>query len=148
MVRSGRPENNSAYLGSLDGRSARLFASMSHVQYAPPGYLVSLRGRTLVARRFDARTLTVDADAVDVIEGVSGNSLSVIGAFLVSSNGVLVYGSPTERQFRLGWVDRNGCEIETAGGADFDQFRIAPDGHRIVVAEDDLKAGTRSLWQK
>jgi Tol biopolymer transport system component len=147
VARSGRPEQNAAYVGSLDGKSVRLFPTLSNVIYAPPGYLLFVRDRTLVARRFDPATLAVGAETIDVAPNVGGNSITVLGFMSVSTNGVLAYTSTRQPQQALRWFDRQGRVLGTlVEGVAVDQFRIAPDGRRVVAAILDASAGTRSLW--
>jgi len=147
VARSGRSEQNAAYVGSLDGKSVRLFPTLSNVIYAPPGYLLFVRDRTLVARRFDPATLAVGAETIDVAPNVGGNSITVLGFMSVSTNGVLAYTSTRQPQQALRWFDRQGRVLGTlVEGVAVDQFRIAPDGRRVVAAILDASAGTRSLW--
>jgi eukaryotic-like serine/threonine-protein kinase len=147
VARSGRPEQNAAYVGSLDGKPVRLFPTMSNVIYAPPGYLLFVRDRTLVARRFDPATLAVGAETIDVAPNVGGNSITVVGFMSVSTNGVLAYTSTPPPQQTLRWFDRQGRPLDSLiEGVAVDQFRISPDGRRVVAAIIDASAGTRSLW--
>jgi eukaryotic-like serine/threonine-protein kinase len=147
VARSGRPEQNAAYVGGLDGKSVRLFPTLSNVIYAPPGYLLFVRDRTLVARRFDPSTLAVGAETIDVAPNVGGNSITVVGFMSVSTNGVLAYTSTPPPQYMLRWFDRQGRALGTLiEGVAIDQFRLAPDGRRVVAAILDANAGTRSLW--
>ena len=147
VARSGRPEQNAAYIGSLDGKPVRLFPTLSNVVYAPPGYLLFVRDRTLVARRFDPLTLAAGAETIDVAPNVGGNSITVVGFMSVSTNGVLAYTSTPQPQQALRWFDRQGRALGALiEGVAVDQFRIAPDGRRVAAAILDAKAGTRSLW--
>jgi Tol biopolymer transport system component len=147
VARSGRPEQNAAYVGSLDGKPVRLFPTLSNVIYAPPGYLLFVRDRALVARRFDPATLAVGAETIDVAPNVGGNSITMVGFMSVSTNGVLAYTSTPPPQQTLRWFDREGNPLGTLiEGVAVDQFRIAPDGRRVVAAILDASAGTRSLW--
>ena len=65
----------------------------------------------------------------------------------VSTNGVLAYTSTPPPQYMLRWFDRQGRALGTLiEGVAIDQFRLAPDGRRVVAASLDANAGTRSLW--
>ena len=65
----------------------------------------------------------------------------------VSTNGVLAYTSTPPLRQMLRWFDRQGRALGTlAEGAAIDQFRLGPDGRRVVAAILDANAGTRSLW--
>jgi hypothetical protein len=116
---------------------------------SPP--VVSPDGRTvaLVSRvRDGAQRLWVQSLGGGPPRELAGtdNSLSIVGTFSASDNGVLVYAAPMDRQQTLRWFDRTGRPLETLGSGDFEQVRLAPDGRRVVAAMTDLAAGTRSLW--
>ncbi len=72
LVKSGRPEYRGIYVGSLDsGERVRLIdACCANVQYAKPGYLLFLRGQTLMAQAFDARALTLTGSPSRIAEGL------------------------------------------------------------------------------
>jgi eukaryotic-like serine/threonine-protein kinase len=148
VARSGQPSKSSAYVGSLDGPPTRLFETHSSVAYSPPGHLLYLQGRTLVARQFNADTLSLGAETVDVADDVGGNSLSMMAAVSVSRNGgALAYSRFKNATQKLQWVNRRGEPLETvAESRSVTQFKVAPDGKRIVAAFQDFEAGTRSLW--
>ena len=54
LAESTTPGNNSLYLGALDSPQVKRIHEMhSNAMYAPPGYLIFLRGSSLMAQRFD-----------------------------------------------------------------------------------------------
>ena len=59
-------------MGSLDsGERVRLIDDCcANVQYAKPGYLLFLRGQTLMAQAFDARALTLTGSPSRIAEGL------------------------------------------------------------------------------
>ena len=148
VARSGQPSKSAAYVGSLDGPPVRLFETHSSVMYSPPGYVLYLQGRTLVARQFDVNALTLGSETVDVADDVGGNSLSMTAAVSVSRNGgTLAFSQFKNATQKLQWFNRRGDPLETvADSRSITQFKIAPDGKRIVAAFQDFIAGTRSLW--
>ena len=148
VARSGRPEKSSAYLGSLDGPPRRLFATLSKVAFAAPGYLLFLRGNTLVTQRFDPDSLKLDSDTATVATDVAARTLGVGGAFAVSDTGLLVYThAAPSATVTLRWFDRSGRDLGAFAGPDsYTQFRIAPDGRRVAAAIADEKGGSRSVW--
>ena len=147
VARSGRPEQNAAYVGSLDGPPVRLFETMSNVAYAH-GHVLFVRGTTLVARPFDPATLTLGAETVPLADNAGSNPTGVRGFFAVSANGVLTYARPTPaRSVTLEWFDRAGRPLGTIGApAPYDQFRLSPDGTRVAAAIQEVEAGSRSVW--
>ena len=147
VVRSGRPEENAAYLASLDGPPTRLMATSSKVIYAPPGYLLFLRGGTLFAQRFELEKRQLAGQAVPLARDVAEETIGVGGGFAASMNGVLAYGSGQRNESTLRWMDRRGAVLGTIGEpAVYAQFRIAPDGRRVAAAIADTARGSRSVW--
>jgi len=148
VARSGRPQESSAYLGSLDAKPVRLFQTLSKVAFAPPGYLLFTRGNTLVAQRFDVGSQALSGDEIPVAAGVGTNTLGMGSAFAVSSTGVLVYTSTNARDATsLHWFDRSGKDLGTlAPEGLYPQIRIAPDGRRVAVAISDERTAGRSVW--
>jgi eukaryotic-like serine/threonine-protein kinase len=128
------------YFASLDGGEAKLiFQNTSNATYAPPGYLLFVRARTLMAQRFDAGKLQLRGDAMPVAEHVGVDPiLSRRALFSVSDNGILVYhgGSGQMAAAELLWFDRNGKPIGKAGspGA-YASVSLSPDGNKLVIVE-------------
>jgi eukaryotic-like serine/threonine-protein kinase len=89
---SGKRENIGIYVGSLDSKDTkRLLDVQAEVRYAPPGYLLFVRGKTLIAQGFDATRLELSGDAIPIAEQVGSNSIFGDAMFSVSENGVLAY---------------------------------------------------------
>ncbi|MEO5894137.1 MAG: protein kinase [Vicinamibacterales bacterium] len=132
-------------VGDLDGKTSKtLFKTTTRVQYAAPGYLLFVRERTLVAQKFDAKSLTLQGEAVPIGEGLGSDDVG-LASFSVSRNGVLVFRGGELSGTRIVSVDRNGKEtpfLETA--ADYRDMSMSPDGKRFVYdLGDDAK---RDLW--
>ena len=77
--------------------------------YAEPGYLLYVSENTLVAQRFNAKSLALEGDAVPIGEGLGVDSVG-LASFSVSKNGVLAYRAGELQGRRLVWFDRNGKE--------------------------------------
>ena len=64
MVINQKVEQNSYRIGSLDSKETKQFApAQTMLVYAPPGYLLFLRDRTLVAQPFDAKAIKTTGEA-------------------------------------------------------------------------------------
>ncbi len=136
----------SIVVGSLDSTDEKpLLKTSSRVLYAPPGYLLYVRENTLVAQKFDAKSLVLDTDATPIGEGLGVDSVG-LATFSVSNNGVLAYRVGELDGRRMVWVDRNGKPTPAIDGiGDYQNPAIAPDGTH--VAFDGATPGTQGdIW--
>jgi eukaryotic-like serine/threonine-protein kinase len=134
-------------------KSVTLMETDSRVQYAPPihpgkpGYLLFIRGGSLLAQPFDAVQLRLTGEPFPLVQNVTYFSPSASGCFSVSENGVLVYQSgypPAE----LRWYDRAGNVIGTVGKpAPFNgTVRISPDGQHLIAGVWSPANGGIDIW--
>src|SRR4029450_9810789 len=85
LARSTVAEQSAIFVGSLDSNEKKfLVTSDSSPAYSPPGYLLFMRERTLMAQPFDAAKLQLTGDAVPIAEQVGFNSLNGRAFFAVS----------------------------------------------------------------
>jgi eukaryotic-like serine/threonine-protein kinase len=131
-------------VGDLDGKTSKmLFKTTTRVQYAAPGYLLFVRERTLVAQRFDAKSLTLQGDPVPLGEGLGSDNVG-LASFSVSANGVLVFKGGELGGSRLVWIDRDSREtalMETP--ANYGDMSLSRDGARLVY---DVGDASHDLW--
>jgi Tol biopolymer transport system component len=133
---SGQTDTQGIYLGSLDHTDTRrLVATTTAAAYAPPGWLLFIRGGTLVARRFDTTQGTLTGDPLTVADGVYQSQFGA-SAVSTSAAGPLMYrtGAPSRRQ--LTWFDRSGKALGTMGSPDDNNLAapaVSPDGQRVAV---------------
>jgi Tol biopolymer transport system component/DNA-binding winged helix-turn-helix (wHTH) protein len=145
FVRSNKRENTGVYMASLAKlhEPVRLLATDTNALYAPAvngdhnsrkGYLLWLRGGTLVAQDFDADTAKLSGAPHPVADPVARMGVNGQMQVSVSATGILLYSSTyASRQFR--WVDRTGKRGGTVGEPAFSAFfHLSPDGRRVVVA--------------
>jgi Tol biopolymer transport system component len=138
---------NRLLIGSLDGGPAtRLGEGLQQVTYAPPGYLLFLRGDTVMVQSFDAERGALTGEAQPFIGQVSAAFNIGRGVFSVSRNGVMVYSQGTAAPGGLPvWVDRRGNETPVAGMAPnvaVEFPRVSPDGRRVAfVSNGDIWVG-------
>jgi Tol biopolymer transport system component len=121
-------------LGSLDStESTKLLDADSEVIYSA-GYLLFLRGDTLMAQPFDTRNLRLSGEALPVVEHLQSGQLSSLGAFSASVSGLLAYAAGSA-QFELGWFDREGNRISSLGAAaQFNRLNFSPDRKNVAVS--------------
>jgi Tol biopolymer transport system component len=155
FVYFGRPQKHGIYVAALDSSDARLLLSdYVGVTYAPPGYLLVLRGPSrgapagaLLAYPFDATRALITGEPTPVAERVRYESGLARGAYTVSGNGTLVYGSIDQSATRLMWFDRSGKTLGNAGGSfAFGQPSFSPDEKTIAVEHVDLVTQDQDLW--
>jgi hypothetical protein len=107
FARSRGPTQGDEYVGSLDSTDAKLIQPGAQTAaYAPPGYLLFIRGGTLMEQPFDLGALSVSGDPSAIAVGVEN--------FSVSETGTLVYTSSATAINHLVWVDRAGKQISEA----------------------------------
>ena len=157
-LRSSTDEGKSAiYLGSLDARpekqsSKALVASNAQPVYVPStdpgtGYLLFVRGLTLMAQPFDNRRLELKGQAAPVAEfGKNDSGGPTYVSFSASADAVLV-----QRAYSLGnqltWADREGKVMGTVGESAgyFAGVRLSPDGTRLAVSTHQA-GDAANLW--
>jgi eukaryotic-like serine/threonine-protein kinase len=110
-------------------------------------YLLYLQDRTLLARRFDGRTLTLSGDPVSMATDIALFPPGYHASFWSSAAGnLLAYRTEASDKPRLTWVysDR---KRETATGTEdfFTHVRLAPDGSRAAMELADA-TGNVDIW--
>jgi eukaryotic-like serine/threonine-protein kinase len=151
-------EKGGIYLGSVDAKpeqqgSKFLVASKWAPAYAPSadpstGYLLFMRGGTLLAQPFDNRSMELKGQVTPVAEQVADNKGGEggYGAFSASTNDVLVYwrgGITPDRQ--LTWYDQHGKVLGTAGEpGEYEGLVLSPDGTRLAFSKRSGQA--RNIW--
>jgi serine/threonine protein kinase/WD40 repeat protein len=137
------------YSGSLDSKEEKfILPAKSTMAYSPPGYLLFLRERTLMAQAFDEKSLTVRGDAFPVADRIQYFPQTANTLFSVSNTGLLLYQSGSSQVLaQLTWLDRSGREVGSLGvPADLANPRISPDGKRVAVDVIDHQTGNMDIW--
>jgi len=153
------PMAGGIYLGSLDAKpneqsAKKLLPDFSVVAYVPSsdpgasasGYVLFVRGGTLMAQPFDNQRLDMAGEAVPIAERVSN-----LTGFSASSTGALVFragaASPGER---LTWFDRKGNSLDAVGDptvfAGNSPRALSPDGKRAAFSRTDPQSGSTDIW--
>src|SRR4030095_12449408 len=137
-------------VGSLDAKTATPLTEVpnfgpngnTYVRYAPPGYLLFARDRTLFAQAFDVRRLSTMGEPAPVADNVS--------YFSASDQGTLVYrnssGSAGAPEIpRLLWFDRRGKAAgEVPAPAPVGSVELSRDGQSIVI--DTNRQNQSDVW--
>ena len=137
FVAGAKAGNNGVYAASLAKPSEpiQLLSSDTSALYAPgangKGYLLWLRGTTLLAQELDLASLRLVGESHPVADPVAG-FLDMVNAS-ASSNGLLLYLAANPLQ-QFTWVDRAGKRLATIGEPlEIGPFRLSPDGRRIMI---------------
>jgi eukaryotic-like serine/threonine-protein kinase len=146
MAMAPKAEDSVYRIGSLDSSDSTVLApAQTLITYAPPGYLLFVRDRTLVAQPFDAKALKTTGEPVPLAEKIGIDTVG-LARFSVSREGTLAYRTG-ESGTRLLWVDRNGKELETAGEVgDSREPALSPRGDRIAFDLNDASNGSGDIW--
>jgi dipeptidyl aminopeptidase/acylaminoacyl peptidase len=123
-----------------------LIKSAGAPRYLSPGYIVYVAQGVLYGVRFDARSLSVQGEAVPILDGVLTKDGGA-AELAVADNGTLVFvpGSARPALRRLAWVSRNGSTTALPlEPRDYGDARVSPDGRRIAVTVNDR--GAVGIW--
>ncbi len=94
----------------------RLTPATTNALYAPPGYLLYMDQRTLMARPFNAKAIHFTGAAVPVAQNVGMYSSVFYGYFSVSPAGVLAYETvPAESTNQMTWFNLAGQKLQAVG---------------------------------
>jgi eukaryotic-like serine/threonine-protein kinase len=130
-----------------------LMQTDSRVQYAPPlhpgepGYLLFIRGASLLAQPFDADRVRLTGEPFPIAQNVIYYGPNLSANFSVSGNGVLVYqaGFPNSQ---LKWYNRSGDEVSEVGrpAQYWGNVRISRDGRRVAASVWSPENGSTGIW--
>jgi eukaryotic-like serine/threonine-protein kinase len=135
------------YVGALDSKERkRLLGDGRAAQYVDSGYLLFLRGRTLMAQRFDPRALEMRGDAFSIADNVGLGGPSFTG-FSVSRDGKVVYRPNQPDPTQLVWFGRDGSRFAAVGpGGSYRQVALSPSGRQAAVTRRDPTAGNFHVY--
>jgi serine/threonine protein kinase len=147
-VNAFHQENRGINVGSLEGSGGqRLLRADSNATYAPPGYLVFVRGGTLLAQPFDAERLKITDAPLPVTDQVRYDRIDQHAPFSVSENGMLTYEIGGNTNSQLVWFDRGGRRLEPLGERDrYLHPELSPEGKRVAVEIRDPRTRKSDLW--
>jgi Tol biopolymer transport system component/predicted Ser/Thr protein kinase len=146
MAIGAKPDDSNYRVGTLDSAETRLLApAQTLVTYAPPGHLLFVRDRTLVAQPFDAKAIKVKGEPIPLAEQIGTDNVG-LATFSVSREGTLAYRTG-ETGGRLVWVDSSGKELEQVGErGDYRNPALSPSGDRLAFNLGDPRGGKDDVW--
>jgi eukaryotic-like serine/threonine-protein kinase len=145
----GGPQN-ATYVSSLGTTERKLILKNdSNAIYAPPGYLLFVRNRSLMAQPFDTKRLELTGSALPIAEDVPMDAFAQRSLFSASANGVLSIQPKIGTLLQPVWKDRSGKFLEAmAEPAMYFPYNLAlsPDGQKLAVVIIDSQNNIRSTW--
>jgi eukaryotic-like serine/threonine-protein kinase len=141
------PAARGIYLASIDSAEKKLLLQSDfRAAYARPGYLLFVRGETILAQPFDTERQELTGEAVAVSEGVWIAPLAGQASFSVSDAGVIAYVNSSFSDRELQWFDRTGRSMGSVGppGRYGLLTQLAPDAKRVAVARGQM--GNEDIW--
>jgi DNA-binding winged helix-turn-helix (wHTH) protein/Tol biopolymer transport system component len=133
---SSNADQTGTYVGSLDSpkRVRALSQSNSPAIYSPPGYLLYVQNRILMAQRFDAVRLETIGKPVEIARNVSGPNDA--DGQMISATSTLLTFRPGGRTLELAWFARNGDHAGSIpGGKALRSPMISPDQKQLVAMD-------------
>jgi len=141
-------EKNGIYSVDLASKKVtRVSNENSEGRYVPPGFLVFVRERNLMAQHIDLASLRLEGEAMPIAERVVYNPARWTGSYAIAGADLLLFNSG-ERAFQtqMTWFDLTGKKLGTVGevGPVFD-VNLSPDGRRALVTMI-ASSGDAELW--
>jgi serine/threonine protein kinase len=151
LARSANREKAAIYVAAIDSNETKLLINAdSTPAYAPPGYILFVRNRTLMAQPFDPDKLQLTGDPFPIAEQVGFNTSNALGFFSVSDNGVLVYRTRVFANVQVISVDPSGkqiAQLATAGPTgQVSGVVISPDDKRFAITRIDNQSASSDIW--
>jgi Tol biopolymer transport system component len=146
---TGRKETNAIFVGSLDSNEKRFVVeATSNAAYAPPGYLLFYRDRTLLAQPFDLKRFALVGEATVILPEIQYLPQVKRAIFAVSDQGLLVAQSGGEAALsQLSWFDRKGNAVGAVGKPEvYGNVFLAPDGKSVATDKTDMASLNIDVW--
>jgi Tol biopolymer transport system component len=141
--------DNGIYLATLGSKERRLLVNAGSSGMYGAGSLFYLDPKAaLMAAPLDVSAGRLGGGPQAAAAAVDYSPSTLLANFAVADNGTLVYdSSPGAALSQLTWYDRSGKEAGTLGSAAIvANPAIAPDGNRVAVDINNLKANNVNLW--
>ena len=142
---TAKAANNTIYYASLDGKENRpLFHSQSNAVYAA-GFVLFARGDQLMAQPFNPGKGILSGEPRILARGVMNDVTTWHMDASAGENGLMVYGSGSNADLQLVWLDRSGKKISTIDDkfTNLTTARISPQGDRVALQID---VGVNDIW--
>jgi len=143
-----RSADNGIYLSALDSKERKLLLrNDSNAIYAASGYLLFVRDNTLMAQRFNLRSLTLEGEAKPLADHIAVNPDIWRSILTASANGELLYQHGTAGGgSQLVWYNASGKQGEPVlpETADYYRPRLSPDASKLAFVLETNGIG--DIW--
>ena len=150
---SGAAESRGIYAGSLDSKQTTRILTTDRLGFyaeasGKGGYLLFLRGETLMSQPFDARRLQLSGEPAPVGEQIwQHGSLWGLVSLSASAGGVLAYRTGDIQDMQLMWYDREGKPLGAVGPpGGYSEPALSPDEKRVAVTRLTSEAPAGAIW--
>jgi len=150
QIQNENPEMSGIYVASLSKPAERvlLMTTDSNALYVAglggKGYLLWVRGATLVAQEFDLDTRKLAGEPRTVADPVA--STQVTGQMNVAASSRVLLYRAYNASGQFTWFDRTGKPLSTVGKlGEYNSFRISPDGS--TIAATSFRPAAAGLWR-
>jgi serine/threonine protein kinase len=146
---SGHPEKNAIYVGRVGSAERhRVVESNGNAAYVEPGYLLYVRGRMLMAQRFNTKNYTLAGDSQIVAENVLSFPAVLRVVFSAVDGKTLIAQTGSGANIsRMTWFDRSGKPVRSVGEPGwFNNLRLSSDNSKIAVDETDQDGQNVDVW--
>ena len=148
---SGYKDVDAVFVGSLDSNKTKFIVPAdANPAYAEPGFLLYYRDKTLLAQPFDAHSLTLKGEPVDLLSEILYVRQVKKVAFAVSNDGLLLAqgGGPGVVGYsQPKWFDRSGKEVGVLDKAGvYGNVAIAPNDVAVAADSIDLPSLNMDIW--
>ena len=149
LTNTWQPDYRGIRLGSLDSsQTSFLLRAEAKAEYSAAGYLLFVRGRKILAQKFDPDKLVINGDPIPVTEQVYFDINTRYIDMPVFSDQVMLYRSGGNLNNQIVWFDRSGRQLATVGPAgEYRNLNLSPDGGQVILDRIDPQVEAADLWQ-
>jgi Tol biopolymer transport system component len=138
-------KQSAIYLGTLGSSETRQVVESDGAGAYAEGYLLFVRGQSLVAQPFQATSGKLTGALFPVVEKIGIIPEIPLTTFSISASGALAFRSGVDTKSVIGVFNRKGERIGSAGPpGDYAQITLSPDEKRLAV--DRREKGSYDIW--
>jgi eukaryotic-like serine/threonine-protein kinase len=148
FTQAAQPDYRGIRLGSLDNPQTKfLLRADTKAEYSAAGYLLLMRGRKILAQKFDPDNGDLIGDPAPVTESAHYEP-PYRYADLSVANQALLYRQGGDLSCQLIWFDRGGKQLAAVFSPDeYDSLQLSPDGTQVLLDCNDPQEETSDIWQ-